>query len=152
MRNFRNYDIWQKAIDVAAMVYEVCDMFPKYEVFALGDQLRRAAVSISSNIAEGSSRSSNAEFIHYLEISIGSAFEVETQLLIARKRNYIAEEAYENLMAELQLLERQINSFILKLRPIANSQKPTPNSQKPITNSQQPKATTQQPKATAQQD
>ena len=139
MRNFRNYDIWQKAIDVAAMVYEVCDMFPKYEVFALGDQLRRAAVSISSNIAEGSSRSSNAEFIHYLEISIGSAFEVETQLLIARKRNYIAEEAYENLMAELQLLERQINSFILKLRPIANTQSPTPNSQKPKANTQQQK-------------
>jgi four helix bundle protein len=126
MRNFRDYDVWQKAIDVAVKIYDICDMFPKYEVFALGDQLRRAAVSISSNIAEGSSRSSNAEFIHYLEISIGSAFEVETQLLIARKRNYIAEEAYENLMAELQLLERQINSFILKLR-----QSPTPKGQKP---------------------
>ena len=116
MRNFRNFEVWQKAVDVAAKIYDICDMFPKYEVFALGDQLRRAAVSIPSNIAEGSSRTSIAEFVHYLEISIGSAFEVETQLLIARKRNYITEEIYVASVEELQVLERQINSFISKLR------------------------------------
>ena len=125
MRNFRTYEIWQHAIDLAVTVSTLCDGFPKYELFALGDQLRRASVSISSNIAEGASRTSVAEFAHYLEISIGSAFEVETQLLIARKRNYISEDIYENLVAELQHLERQINSFISKIRPKANSPKTT---------------------------
>ena len=135
MRNFRTYEIWQNAVDLAVSVSTLCDGFPKYELFALGDQLRRASVSISSNIAEGASRTSVAEFAHYLEISIGSAFEVETQLLIARKRNYITEEAYESLVPQLQFLERQINSFISKIRPTANSQKLTAKSQKLKANS-----------------
>ena len=122
MRNFRTYEIWQHAVDLAVSVSALCDGFPKYELFALGDQLRRASVSISSNIAEGASRTSVLEFAHYLEISIGSAFEVETQLLIAKKRNYITDEDYEKLVTELQTLERQINTFISKLRPKANSQ------------------------------
>lgn len=116
MRNFRNYEIWQCAVDVAVSVSSLCDGFPKYELFALGDQLRRASVSISSNIAEGASRTSVAEFAHYLEISIGSAFEVETQLLIALKRNYITTEDYDGLIEKLQILERKINTFISKLR------------------------------------
>ena len=122
MRNFRNYEIWQHAVDFAVSVSTLCERFPKYELFALGDQLRRASVSISSNIAEGASRTSVLEFAHYLEISIGSAFEVETQLLIAKKRNYITDEDYEKLVTELQSLERQINTFISKLRPKANRQ------------------------------
>ena len=116
MRNFRNYEIWQCAVDVAVSVSSLCDGFPKYELFALGDQLRRASVSISSNIAEGASRTSVSEFAHYLEISIGSAFEVETQLLIALKRNYISTEDYDGLIEKLQILERKINTFISKLR------------------------------------
>jgi four helix bundle protein len=124
MRNFRDYDIWQNAVDIAVSVSALCDRFPKYELFALSDQLRRASVSISSNIAEGASRTSVAEFAHYLEISIGSAFEVETQLLIALKRNYITKEEYDKLVTVLQSLERQINSFISKLRsrPTAKTQ------------------------------
>lgn len=122
MRNFRNYEIWQHAVDMAVSVSTLCDGFPKYELFALGDQLRRASVSISSNIAEGASRTSVAEFVHYLEVSIGSAFEVETQLLIARKRNYITEEEYDTHATKIQSLERQINTFISKVR---NSQKLT---------------------------
>ena len=122
MRNFRNFEIWQHAVDLAVSVSALCDGFPKYELFSLGDQLRRASVSISSNIAEGASRTSTAEFAHYLEISIGSSFEVETQLLIARKRNYITEEEYESVVAELQSLERQLNSFIIKVRTTPNTQ------------------------------
>ena len=132
MRNFRNYEIWQHAVDVAVSVSALCERFPKYELFALSDQLRRASVSISSNIAEGASRTSVAEFAHYLEISIGSAFEVETQLLIARKRNYITEEEYEKLVTELQSLERQINTFISKLRqkqPLKTNRRQTESNQ-----------------------
>ena len=124
MRNFRNYEIWQHAVDLAVSVSVLSEGFPKYELFALGDQLRRASISISSNIAEGASRTSVAEFTHFLEISIGSAFEVETQLLIARKRNYITEESYEGLVEKLQSLERQINSFISRLRSENNNQQP----------------------------
>ena len=116
MRDFRNYEVWQKAIDMAVKVYTLCDDFPKYEMFALSDQLRRAVVSISSNIAEGASRTSTAEFAHYLEISIGSAFEVETQLLIAKRRGYIADIVYKDNIKELQELERQLNTFISKLK------------------------------------
>ena len=116
MRNFRKYEVWQNAVELAVSISKVCDGFPKYELFALGDQLRRASVSISSNIAEGSSRKSVAEFAHYLEIAIGSAFEVETQLLIAKKRNYIGEDNYTNIIEELQSLERQLNSFMTKLK------------------------------------
>ena len=116
MRNFRQLEVWQKAVDIADKVYAICDDFPKYELYALSDQLRRAAVSMASNIAEGASRTSIAEFAHYLEISIGSAFEVETQLLIATKRNYISKEIYETMIKELQSFERQLNTFISKLK------------------------------------
>jgi four helix bundle protein len=116
MRDFRKYEIWQKAVETANMVYDACDSFPKYEVFALGDQLRRASVSISSNIAEGASRTSSVEFAHFLEIAIGSAFEVETQLLIAKKRNYISDDVYTKLVSRLQSEERQINTFRSKLK------------------------------------
>ena len=116
MRDFRKYEIWQKAIDIADRVYAICDKFPRYELFALCDQLRRAAVSIPSNIAEGASRTSSLEFAHFLEISIGSAFEVETQLQIAKRREYITDDIFNEMVNELQSLERQITTFIIKLK------------------------------------
>lgn len=116
MRDFRKYEIWQKAIDIADRVYAICDKFPRYEFFALCNQLRRAAVSIPSNIAEGASRTSSLEFAHFLEISIGSAFEVETQLQIAKRRQYITDDIFNEIVNELQSLERQINTFIIKLK------------------------------------
>ena len=130
MRDFRQYEVWKKAVNIADIVYTLCDGFPKYEFFALGNQLRRAAVPISSNIAEGASRTSTAEFAHYLEVSIGSAFEVETQLLIARRRDYITEEVYNTTVMELQSLERQLNTFISRIRneqPTARNPKPRSN-------------------------
>ena len=116
MRDFRKYEIWQKGIDIADKIYDICNKFPKYEIYALGDQLRRAAVSIPSNIAEGASRTSSAEFAHYLEISIGSTFEVETQLQIAKKRKYLSDEVFNEIVSELQSEEKQINTFISKLK------------------------------------
>lgn len=116
MRDFRKYEIWQKGIDIADKIYDISDKFPKFEIYALADQLRRAAVSISSNIAEGASRTSAVEFAHYLEISIGSAFEVETQLQIAKRRKYVTDEVFNDIVSQLQLEERQINTFISKLK------------------------------------
>ena len=116
MRNFRNYDIWKNGLDIVDSVYSLTDSFPKYETYGLADQLRRAAVSIPSNIAEGSSRTSEAEFAHYLEYSIGSCLEVETQLEIAKRRDYISEEQFNGLLASLQTEEKQINQFINQLK------------------------------------
>lgn len=116
MRNFRNYDVWKNGMDIADCVYSLTDCFPKYETYGLADQLRRAAVPIPSNKAEGCSRTSEAEFAHYLEYSIGSCFEVETQLEIAKRRDYISEEQFNGLLASLQTEEKQINQFVSKLK------------------------------------
>jgi four helix bundle protein len=116
MRNFRNYDIWKNGMDLADRVYSLTDSFPKFETYGLCDQLRRAAVSIPSNVAEGSSRTSEAEFTHFLEYSIGSCFEVETQMEIAKRRGYITDKQFYGLLDQLQLEERQINQFISKVK------------------------------------
>lgn len=103
-------------MDIVDVVYTLADSFPKYEIYALSDQVRRAAVSIPSNIAEGSSRTSEIEFARYLEYSIGSCFEVETQMEIAKRRGYITDEQFNGLLNQLQTEERQINQFISKLK------------------------------------
>jgi four helix bundle protein len=83
-RNFRDYKVWQDAVAYATEVYKVTAALPYFERKGLCDQLQRAVVSISSNIAEGSARPSDADFAHFLDTALGSAYEVETQLLIAK--------------------------------------------------------------------
>ena len=85
MRNFREMKIWNQGIDLAVLAYEITKQFPKEELYGLKSQITRAVVSIPSNIAEGCSRSSEKDFCRFLEISLGSAFEVETDLVIAEK-------------------------------------------------------------------
>jgi len=125
MRDFRKYRIWKEAISITNDVYGITEQFPVKETYALSNQMQRAAVSIASNIAEGASRDSVIEFAHFLEIAIGSAFEVETQLTIAYQRNYISAEKFQKLVSSLQEEEKGINTFIQTLRPTAKSQKPT---------------------------
>lgn len=115
-RNFREYSVWQEAVDFASMVYEVTRNMPWFEKKGLCDQLQRAVVSISSNIAEGAARPTDADFAHFLDFSLGSAFEVETQLLIAKNVGYMDEESYNRLISKLSSIERQINGLILSIR------------------------------------
>ena len=132
-RNFRNYKVWQDAVAYATKVYKVTSEMPWFEKKGLCDQLQRAAVSISSNIAEGAAKPSDVEFAHFLDTSLGSAFEVETQLLIAKNVGYLQSKSndnhnndnvnhnnktvtYEELLSELQEIERQINGLISTLR------------------------------------
>lgn len=124
-RNFRNYKVWQDAVDYATKVYKITSEMPWFEKKGLCDQLQRAVVSISSNIAEGAAKPSDIEFAHFLDTSLGSAFEVETQLLIAKNIGYIKNAndnlnpsgvTYEELLNELQEIERQINGLISTLR------------------------------------
>ena len=134
-RNFRNYKVWQDAVDYATKVYKITSEMPWFEKKGLCDQLQRAVVSISSNIAEGAAKPSDIEFAHFLDTALGSAFEVETQLLIAKNVGYLRSKnndnlnvnnnnayndnggvVYEDLLSELQEIERQINGLISKLR------------------------------------
>ena len=116
MRNFRNLEIWKNAIELTKMIYKVCGDFPNTEKYGLKSQIQRAAVSVASNIAEGSSRRSEVDFARFLEISIGSAFEVETQLIIAKELGYISEPDYESILSHLQILQKQINALLTKIR------------------------------------
>ena len=115
-RNFRNYKVWLDAVDYASKVYCVTAEMPWFEKKGLCDQMQRAAVSISSNIAEGAAKPSDIEFAHYLDTALGSAFEVETQLLISKKVGYIKDEVYCNLLSDINEIERQINGLISSLR------------------------------------
>lgn len=117
MRDFRKYRIWQDAVSITNDVYNITEGFPRKEIYGLSNQLQRAAVSIASNIAEGASRESAVEFAHFLEIAIGSAFEVETQLTIAYQRNYLSLESFQKIIFFLQEEEKSINTFIQTLKP-----------------------------------
>ena len=115
-RNFRNYKVWKDAVDYATKVYKITSEMPWFEKKGLCDQLQRAVVSISSNIAEGAAKPSDIEFAHFLDTSLGSAFEVETQLLISKNVGYISPNIYDSLLGELNEIERQINGLISSLR------------------------------------
>lgn len=119
-RNFREYPVWKEAVDYATYVYKVTSQMPWFEKKGLCDQLQRAVVSIGSNIAEGAARSSNADFAHFLDFSLGSAFEVETQLLIAKNVGYFdndnLEINFQELMDRIHSIERQINGLLTSIR------------------------------------
>ena len=115
-RNFRDYPVWNEAVDYATYVYEVTGRLPWFEKKGLCDQLQRAAVSIGSNIAEGAARSSDADFAHFLDFALGSAFEVETQLKIAKNVGYLDEEHYQEMINKLSSIERQLNGLITSIR------------------------------------
>jgi len=116
MSNFRNLKIWQKGMDLVIQVYKLSEKLPNEEKYGLKSQITRAAISIPSNIAEGSSRSSDKEFKHFLEVSLGSAFELETQLLIIKKLNMINNDNIEPVLNALQEEQKMINTFIQRLK------------------------------------
>ena len=121
-RNFRNLNIWKEGIVLVKNVYQLAELLPQEEKFGLKSQICRAAVSIPSNIAEGSSRNSEIDFKRYLEIALGSSFELETQLIIIQELHLISKEKLKNLLECLNKEQKMINNLISKLR--ANSQKP----------------------------
>ena len=115
MRNFREYDIWKNGISIVKRVYQITRDLPQLGKNGLMQQLQRAAVSIPSNIAEGSARVTEKEFSHYLRIAEGSAFEVETQLILAVELEFISQETLRPLLDDLHQLQRQIHHLIQKL-------------------------------------
>lgn len=115
-RNFREYKVWQDAVAYATQVYKVTSDMPWFEKKGLCDQLQRAAVFISSNIAEGAAKPTDADFGRFLDTALGSAYEVETQLLISKNVGYINDELYQTLLKELVTIEKQLTAFINKIR------------------------------------
>lgn len=116
MRDFRKYGVWNDAISLVTDIYNYLKGFPTYERYALSDQMRRSAVSIATNIAEGASRTSSREFIHFLEISIGSAFELETQTIIAYNLKYLDDTQLKQICARLLIIEKRLNKLISTLK------------------------------------
>ena len=115
MSDFKKLKIWQNGIQLIKRIYLTTNDIPDAEKFGLTSQMRRAVVSIPSNIAEGSSRNSEIEFKRFLEISIGSAFELETQLIICAELEYLKLDKLEGLFKDLTGLQKQINSLISKI-------------------------------------
>ncbi len=112
VHNYEKLIVWQKAMDLVAEVYKFTAEFPKAEVYGLSSQMRRSAVSIPSNIAEGSRRKTKKDFSHFLIISFGSGSELDTQLKIAKRLKFVTIEEYEKVQALLEEVMRMLNKLI----------------------------------------
>lgn len=113
--NFRKLKVWQKSMDLARNILLLTKVFPKHEIYGLMSQINRSVVSIPSNIAEGSSRKSDKDFKRFIDIAIGSCYELETQIELAFSMDYIEESVYQKLIKEIVELEKMLNSFQNKL-------------------------------------
>lgn len=116
MKNFRQLQIWQESYDFTLILYKATSSFPKEELYCLTSQLRRAAISIPSNIAEGAGRNTDPDFKRFLDIAMGSANEVETQLLLAHDLRYLHSETFMDLEHRLITDKRKTRALIAKLK------------------------------------
>ena len=119
IEDYKDLIVWQRSMELAEEVYRLVKKLPKEELFALSDQIRRAVISIPSNIAEGYERNSTKEYIHFLSIAKGSKAELETQLLLCTKIHYLNNSDIEKSISLIQEIGKMINSLqkhlILKL-------------------------------------
>ena len=116
MPHYKDLIAWQKAMDLVVVAYDVTETFPKREVYSLCDQIRRAAVSVPSNIAEGQAHFNRREFLHFLRHARGSLAELETQLLIAQRLKYLSSAKGEELSRKLDELSRILSGLVNSLR------------------------------------
>ena len=116
INSYRDLVVWQKAMALVTQVYKITKKLPKEENFGLFSQMRRCAVSISSNIAEGYGRNSTSDYIRFLQIANGSLFELQTQLEIAKNLEYFSKSDFENIYEQTREIERMLGSLIKKLR------------------------------------
>jgi len=118
MRDFKKLHVWNRAIDLCVEVYKVTEKFPKKEVYSLTDQIRRAAVSIFSNIAEGCKRGTDKELIHYCNMALGSTGELEAQLIFSERVGYLSKDDVESLTSECDEIGKMLMGFIKSIREI----------------------------------
>lgn len=117
MHNFRKLDTWLDGVELADTIYTLTASFPKTEIYGLSSQMQRAAVSVPSNIAEGSGKGSDRDFARFVSISLGSLFELETQIEIAYRRGYISTENYYALRPRIESLQKRIYNLREHLAP-----------------------------------
>jgi four helix bundle protein len=116
MKDFRTLKVWEKSHQLALAVYKVTKNFPKDELYGLTAQIRRASMSIPTNIAEGCGRHTDADFARFLQIAMGSASETEYQLILARDLEFLGSQEYEKLQSEVEEVKRMLASLIKTLR------------------------------------
>ena len=112
MKTHKDLEVWRKSVLFVTSIYAVTKDFPPSEVYGISNQIRRSAVSIPSNIAEGSARQGNKEFVHFLYISLGSLAELETQLIIASNLEYLLLKDYESLLTNLVEIRKMLLGLI----------------------------------------
>jgi len=117
---YTKLDVWQKSMDLVVAVYGVTKSFPKEEIYALTNQMRRAAVSIPSNIAEGRAKRSTREFLRFISIANGSVAELETQIMLSEKLGYLSSAQTTPLLVEAGLIGRMLNKLYSRLEEKLN--------------------------------
>jgi four helix bundle protein len=115
MRNFKTLEIWKKGMEILKQTYAVTGALPEKEKFGFISQMNRAAISIPSNIAEGASRSTQKDFRRFLEIALGSCFELETQLIAVQELTLVTSESCQNLLGLIDEEQKMLIAFIKKL-------------------------------------
>lgn len=110
MRNFRDLEVWEDSRKLVKVIYDLCEELPNSEKFGLKSQITRCVVSIPANIAEGCAKDSQKDFVRFLQISLGSVFELETHLIICNDLSYL--ELDDSLIADIHKLQKRINALI----------------------------------------
>jgi four helix bundle protein len=118
MRNYRALMIWKKSHEFSLEIYRLTHEFPRREIYGLTSQIRRASASVPTNIAEGCGRNGNPEFIHFLQIALGSANEVDYQILLSKDLGYLPQADYERLCESSSELRRMLATFIRNARTL----------------------------------
>ena len=126
IKNYKDLDIWNKGIALVKDIYKTTKNFPKDEIYGLSNQIRRSAVSIPSNIAEGFMRQHTNEMIQFLYITLGSCGELDTQLIVAKELAYIGEQVFVKINEELNSLMKMVRNLIKSLR-LRRTKHQTPN-------------------------
>ena len=113
-KSYKNLKVWQKSIELVRLIYKITNRFPRSEVFSLVSQIRRAAISIPSNIAEGYGRKSHKEYLQYYSIAYGSALETETQLIISKDLGFITEKEFDAVSCLLTEIIKMLYVMVFK--------------------------------------
>jgi four helix bundle protein len=124
MKTHKDLEVWKNSIKLITNIYSTTRNFPKEELYGLTNQMRRCAVSIASNIAEGAARNSTKEFIHFLHIARGSLAELETQLIVSYNLSFLPEETFKDFENEMKIIGGQLSGLF---RSLKESQKQSPS-------------------------
>ena len=137
LQSYKDLEVWQKSVDLVVCIYALTKQFPKEEIYALTNQIRRAAVSIPSNIAEGRAKRSTRDFIRFINIAYGSAAELETQLFISEKLGYVSSEQLRPLFDDISRVGRMLNGMLsgLEKKIALSSRMPNAKCRMPVSES-----------------